>query len=194
MTISAQQKVTVAEYLALETGFECRTELVNGVVEPMPSESDLNQRIVMFLLTLFLQQGVAFYCLRIGAELVVSGAGPTVRMPDLMVLSESLSIALEGQSRSLVTAEMPPPLLIVEVVSPNQAERDYRFKRSEYAARGVAEYWVVDPIEARVTVFELVSGFYEPHEFMGSAMIVSPVLSGLAVSADEVLKAGGEAT
>ena len=36
--------------------------------------------------------------------------------------------------------DMPPPLLVVEVVSPNQKKRDYRYKRTEYAARGIAEY------------------------------------------------------
>ncbi|WP_229642260.1 Uma2 family endonuclease [Waterburya agarophytonicola] len=24
-------------------------------------------------------------------------------------------------------------------------DRDYRYKRSEYAARGIAEYWIIDP-------------------------------------------------
>jgi Uma2 family endonuclease len=34
---------------------------------------------------------------------------------------------------------------VVEVVSPGKAneERDYCYKRSEYAAWGIAEYWIV---------------------------------------------------
>ena len=32
------------------------------------------------------------------------------------------------------------------IVSPNQEKRDYRYKRTEYAARGIAEYWIDDPI------------------------------------------------
>jgi Uma2 family endonuclease len=51
--------------------------------------------------------------------------------------------------------DMPPPLLVVEVVSPNQASRDYCYKLSEYAARGIDEYWIVDPILGRVTVLEI---------------------------------------
>jgi Uma2 family endonuclease len=46
----------------------------------------------------------------------------------------------------IVLMDMPPPLLVVEVVSPNQEKRDYRYKRTEYAARGIAEYWIVDPL------------------------------------------------
>ncbi len=39
---------------------------------------------------------------------------------------------MTGATRSLVLVlmDMPPPLLVVEVVSPNQASRDYRYKRS----------------------------------------------------------------
>jgi Uma2 family endonuclease len=52
---------------------------------------------------------------------------------------------------------MPPPRLVVEVVSPGKTniDRDYRYKRSQYQARGIAEYWIVDPITQRVTVLTL---------------------------------------
>ena len=71
------------------------------------------------------------------------------------------AIAMQGATRSLILLDMPPPLLVVEVVSPNQASRDYRYKRTEYAARGIAEYWIVDAIAQKVTVLEWVEGFYE---------------------------------
>ncbi|WP_321162493.1 Uma2 family endonuclease [Nostoc sp. KVJ3] len=32
------------------------------------------------------------------------------------------------------------------MVSQNQSSRDYRHKRSKYAARSISEYWIVDPI------------------------------------------------
>jgi Uma2 family endonuclease len=50
-------------------------------------------------------------------------------------------VALTGNHRSTITEDMPAPLLVVEVVSPGKAneDRDYRYKRSEYAARGIAE-------------------------------------------------------
>lgn len=58
---------------------------------------------------------------------------------------------------------MPPPLLVLEVVSPGKRnrDRDYRFKRSEYAARGIAHYWIIDPQEQEFICLELKDGLYE---------------------------------
>jgi Uma2 family endonuclease len=36
------------------------------------------------------------------------------------------------------------PELVIEVVSPNSADRDYNEKPAEYLSFGVAEYWVID--------------------------------------------------
>ena len=153
--------MTLEEYLNYNDGTDTQYELVNGELIVMPPESDLNQRIVMFLLSHFLQQGIPSYRLRIGAEIVVSGSRATTRLPDLMVLSEELATALEGASRSTIIIDMPPPQLVVEVVSPGRenSDRDYRYKRSEYAARGIAEYWIVDPLQQRVTVLEWVEPY-----------------------------------
>ena len=70
---------------------------------------------------------------------------------------------------------MPPPELIIEVVSPGRSneERDYRYKRSEYAARGVFEYWVIAPEASKITVFTLDAGFYEGAEYTGEMLIKS---------------------
>ncbi|MEQ8959073.1 MAG: Uma2 family endonuclease [Coleofasciculus sp. C2-GNP5-27] len=192
MTITSQ-KMTLEEYLNYNDGTDTQYELVNGELIVMPPESDLNQRIVMFLLSHFLQQGIPSYRLRIGAEIVVSGSRATTRLPDLMVLSEELATALEGAIRSTITIDMPPPQLVVEVVSPGRenADRDYRYKRSEYAARGIAEYWIVDPIQQQVTVLEWVEGLYEERVFQGNQQIVSPMLPDLDLTSERVINAGG---
>ncbi len=85
--------------------------------------------------------------------------------------------------------EMPPPWLVVEVVSSGQEKRDYRYKRSEYAARGITEYWIVDPLTAQVTVLEWIDGFYEEQVFMGLDKINSAVFTELQVTAEQVLQA-----
>ncbi len=188
--IVASKKMSLEEYLNFDDGTDTRYELENGELIVRSPESDLNQRIAIFLLSLFLQQGIPPYRLRIGAEIVVNGSRATSRLPDLMVLSEELAEALEGSSRSTVTIDMPPPLLVVEVVSPRQENRDYRYKRSEYAARGIAEYWIVDPIQQRVTVLEWVEGLYEETVYTGECAIASPVLGVLELTAQTLLQGG----
>ncbi|MEH1784051.1 MAG: Uma2 family endonuclease [Nostoc sp.] len=58
---------------------------------------------------------------------------------------------------------MLAPTYLVEVVSPGKVneDRDYRYKRSEYAARGISEYWIVDADRARITLLTLVDGLYD---------------------------------
>ena len=187
MTV-ATQKMTLSEFLAYDDGTDNLYELENGELISMPSESDVNQRIASFLFAFFLGLDIPSYRLRIGTELAVSGARVSVRIPDLLVLSEELAAEMNGATRSIVLMDMPPPLLAVEVVSPKQENRDYRYKRTEYAARGIAEYWIVDPIEQKVTVLAWVEGLYEEQVFTGDSLIVSTVLGNLELTVDRVLQ------
>jgi Uma2 family endonuclease len=187
MTI-AIQKMTLEEFLAYDDGTDKLYELEQGELIDMPSESEINRRIAMFLLANFLQLGIPAYRLTMKTEVAVSGSRVSVRVPDLLVLSEELAIEMDGATRSIVLMDMPPPLLVVEVVSPNQEKRDYRYKRSEYAARGIAEYWIVDSIAQKVTVLEWVEGLYEEKLFMGDTKIESSVLGSLDLTVDRVLQ------
>jgi Uma2 family endonuclease len=189
--VTTTQRFTLAEYLAYDDSTDRRYELVNGEVVEMPSESDLNNEIAMYLIGVFIQV-VPVLRLRRGTEVAVMGARATVRVPDLLVLSEELAAALAGANRSIVMIDMPPPLLAVEIVSPGKEneDRDYRYKRSEYGARGIAEYWIVDPAQAQVTVLTLVDGLYEEAVFQGSDHLVSATFPTLEITAKQILQAG----
>jgi Uma2 family endonuclease len=187
MTV-AIQKMTLEEFLAYDDGTDNLYELEYGELVNMPSESETNRRIAAFLLVYFSQLGIPAYRLTMKTELAVSGSRVSVRVPDLLVLSEELATEMEGATRSIVLMDMPPPLLVVEVVSPNQEKRDYRYKRSEYAARGIAEYWIVDPIQRRVTVLEWVEGLYEEKLYAGDNKIESSVLGNMDLTVDRVLQ------
>ncbi|MDZ8222102.1 Uma2 family endonuclease [Nostoc sp. ChiVER01] len=207
MTVAVPKKMTFEEFLSYDDGTDTLYELENGELTPMPSESDINQRIAMFLVTCFLQLGIPSYQLRMKAEVAVHSRQVGVRVPDLVVYSEELAKVMQGATRSIILMDMPPPLLVVEVVSqcvarvprveatdepvrvsPNQENRDYRYKRSEYAARGIAEYWVVDPIAQKVTVLEWVEGFYDERVYQGESAIVSSIFANLQLTAAKVLQ------
>ena len=189
--VTTARRFTLAEYLAYEDGTEQRYELVNGLLVEMPSESDLNNAIAIFLLLTF-SQFIPGRLLRRGTEIVVSGFRATSRLPDLMVLTEESASALVGTPRSIILPDMPPPALVVEVVSPGKEneDRDYRYKRSEYAARGIAEYWIVDPERDRIVLLTLVDGLYEEAVFRGSDRLISQMFPTLELTAKQVLQAG----
>jgi Uma2 family endonuclease len=109
----------------------------------------------------------------------VTGGRATARIPDLTVLSEDLAMQFSETNLAVIMPHMPPPSLVVEVVSPKQDKdkRDYRYKRSEYAARQIPEYWIVDPILNKVTVLELVEGLYEEQVYSGEEPLLSPQFS-----------------
>jgi Uma2 family endonuclease len=178
-------KLSLADYLNLEEVYEGRQEFVDGEIIKMPPESTGNILVTMFLMAQFFQI-IPFYWLRTNTEIVVANR---VRMPDLMILGEVLSDGLDQSGRSTIMEDMPAPLLVVEVVSPGKtnADRDYRYKRSEYGTRGIPEYWIIDPEQQRVSVLPLVDGWYEVEMFEGNVMIQSPQFPQLQLTAQQVL-------
>lgn len=190
MTITTE-KLTLEEYLALDDNTDSRYELVDGDLVAMPPETDRNNVLALYLLAEFLKLVPLHLIRHKDTELVVTGNGPRVRLPGLMILTEELFTAIGGR-RATITSDMPSPALVVEVVSagkPNE-DRDYRYKRSEYAARGILEYWIVDPQRAQVTVLRLVDGLYEEMVFEGTESVVSVMMPELNISAERILRAG----
>jgi Uma2 family endonuclease len=195
MTISkpiGKHWMTLDEYVHYDDDTDTRYELVNGELVAMPTENDINGRIALFLV-LQLAQLVPHRLLRCNSTAIaVSGSRATTRIPDVMVLSEELAMALEQAEKSVITFDMPSPVLVIEVVSPGKLnqDRDYRYKRSEYAARCIPEYWIIDPSRAMVTVLALVDGLYESVEYQGNQTIVSSTFSELRLTAEQVLEVG----
>ncbi len=183
---AASRKMTLEEFFNYDDGTDAIYEFEDGELILMTAESEKNQRIAMFILVCLVQLGIPSSQLRMKTEIVTTGS--RVRVPDLVVFSEELATAMEGAKRSTVMPEMPPPLLVVEVVSPNQSSRDYRYKRSEYGARGVAEYWIVDPIAQKITVLEWIEGFYEEKVYVGDNAIASLVFADLKLTVAQVLQ------
>jgi Uma2 family endonuclease len=188
MTVTTAKKMTFEEFLEFDDGTDNFYELENGELIFMPSESEINRRIATFLLIFFSQLGIPYYRLSMKTEIAVNSRMVGVRVPDLVVFSEELAEVMTDAKRSLILMDMPPPLLVVEVVSPNQENRDYRYKRSEYAARGIAEYWIVDPMQKKVTVLEWVEGFYEEKVFTENDVICSPLFADIKLTVNEVFQ------
>jgi Uma2 family endonuclease len=177
------------DYYAYDDGTGNRYELVDGELVLMPPESIFNSDISMRLLW-ELAKIVPLHLLKYKEIMIeVSGRRAKVRIPDLLVLGEECRAALEATKRGTITHEMPPPLIAIEVVSPGTENevRDYRFKRSEYAARGISEYWIVDPVQNKITVLSLVEGLYEEFIYTGDELIKSEVFPEIKIKVSDIL-------
>lgn len=180
--------LTFEDYLAYDDGTDTRYELVDGELVAMPPESQRNNAIAKRLWAVLLQHVPLERLAYKDTEVEVMGHRARCRIPDLLVHSEESLLAIQDQPRATLTHAMPPPALVVEVVSPGEANRsrDYRHKRTEYAARGIAEYWIVDPETRQVTICQWVDGQYEDKVFQGDAAIQSTVVPQIALTADQL--------
>ena len=57
------------------------------------------------------------------------------------------------------TMQHPAPDLVIEILSKSTAKRDHGIKFEDYAAHGVGEYWLVDPIRQLVEQYKLDEAF-----------------------------------
>lgn len=185
---TSAKRLTFEEFLAYDDGTDTRYELVDGELVEMPTESHENCQIAKLLMfELVKYVSIALLNLK-DVEIEVSGRGAKVRLPDLLVLSQEGYAVVHGKTRNIITRDMPPPILIVEVVSPGEENRirDYRYKRTEYAARGIAEYWIIDPQERRITVCQWVEGQYEDKVFTNESRIESTVIPAFELTAAQI--------
>ncbi|BFM40499.1 Uma2 family endonuclease [Synechocystis sp. LKSZ1] len=161
-----------------------RYEWVNGQLEKMSPPTFLHLLIADRLKTLINQEiqrlQYPWICL---SEIGVRTGWQKSRIADLGVIPRHQ--ALESLEKNAICDD--PPLLLVEIVSPDSIQRDYRYKRSEYAALGVAEYWIVDPQEQKITILCLNEGLYDEQVCEGEMTLTSPQFPELQLSVPDVL-------
>jgi len=193
MTI-AIQRLTFEEYLNYDDGTDTRYELVDGQLVPMSLGTGKHGAIVEYLNDQFRGE-IKRQQLPWTAKAMMAGvrsprgrSWDTSRIPDVTVLSIEQWDAM-AEREAVINLYEPPPFLVVEVVSPSKKVEDYRSKRSEYGLLEISEYWIVDPLEARVTVCILEHQFYDAIAFRGGEQIRSRVFPHLALTATQVLTA-----
>lgn len=65
--------------------------------------------------------------------------------PDISVICDKNKLTDRGCSGA--------PDLIIEIVSPGSRKMDYNLKNALYSNAGVREYWIVDPVKERTTIY-----------------------------------------
>lgn len=180
----AKELLSFEDYLNFSDGTDNRYELVLGKLEIMNPPTVRHFLIAKFLEQIFDREinsrKLDWLCFR---EAGIRTGGQKSRLPDLLIIDQASALELLDNSAIFQTT----PYLIVEIVSPESATRDYRFKRSEYAALEVPEYWIVDPKENTVAVLVLNEGLYEENVYTQPQAIVSTIFTDLKLTVEEIL-------
>lgn len=181
---TTKKLLSFEDYLNYEDGTDNRYELVLGKLELMTPPTVRHFLIAKFLEKVFdseiAKKNLNWLCFR---EAGVRTGWQKSRLPDLFIVEKSAAMTLLDSSAVFETT----PCLIVEIVSPESKKRDYRYKRSEYAALEVPEYWIVDPQENKITILILNEGLYEETVFTGEEKIISFTFSELELKVKEIL-------
>ncbi|MDE0142418.1 MAG: Uma2 family endonuclease [Caldilineaceae bacterium] len=167
------------EYLALDTNH--LIELSHGQLEvlPMPTQSHQLLVIALFELLLnFVREGQLGTVLL--APMRVQLSPGKFREPDILFMR-----AEHDDRRSDRFWEGAD--LVMEIVSPDDPERDKVTKRREYAQAGIPEYWIVDPTNTSITVLTLRGKEYALRgEFVTGETASSVLLEGFRVDVSDV--------
>ncbi|MGK7941743.1 MAG: Uma2 family endonuclease [Crocosphaera sp.] len=179
---------TFEDYLAYDDNSNKCYELFNGELIEMPPESGINVQIANRLFLIFALLLGTDQVRGQGLELEVRGE-PRNRYPDLTIIREEHIKLLE--KRNTIRLFMPPPLLVVEIVSPGelQRHRDYIAKRLQYQDCAIPEYWIIDPENQTVLVLELKDKTYiEIGEVSEANQIISSQFPKLNLSASQLFE------
>jgi Uma2 family endonuclease len=174
---------TEEQYLKMTDHSRRLLEFSDGCIEVLPMPTDKHQVISRFLflaLFAFVQQlgGTVLY-----APLRLQIRAGKFREPDLLLVCDAKDA--RRQNAYWLGAD-----LVVEIVSPDNPERDTIQKRADYAEAGIPEYWIVDPEDETITVLRLAGEQYGEHGlFRRGETATSALLAGFAMPVDDLLDA-----
>ncbi len=170
--------LTLEDYLKYDDQTDTTYELVDGELVAMTLGMGQHGEIADFLNYCFRQEIKRLGQPWVSKQMVIGIQSPrgtrwdTVRIPDVVVLLTSQWQELHNREAVILLNE-PSPILVVEVVSESTKNIDYRAKRSEYSVLDIAEYWIVDPLQEKVTILFLSEGFYDETIFTSSDIVKS---------------------
>lgn len=174
-----------ADYLLWQ--FTERVELLRGKIRQMAAPSVKHQRISIRFSRLLANALWQTACQVFAAPFDVrltrmrdDKAVKTVVQPDLCVICDPSKL----DERGCIGA----PDLIIEILSPGNSRTEMRDKFELYQEAGVLEYWIVNPSEKMIQVFQL----NEQGRYIGLPPVVegdiltTPIVPNLEVDVTEV--------
>lgn len=201
MAQATTKLLTFEEFLEYDDGTDNLYELVGGQVVPMSEPSGRHESISSFIYgELYLEIRLRRLNLEPHPKTLCKLSDKDGRRPDLLVVDKGKWVRNTAKEAAL----KEPSELVIEIVSTNW-EDDYQKKPLWYAAFGVPEYWIVDPLfvidrypnrrnpAIQVpTVSVLTLGEdknYQTRKFTGSERIESQLFPQIALTVDQIMAA-----
>ena len=154
--LPAQGAWSDAAYLWLTDHSNRLIEFTDGRIEELPLPTFTHQSVLLFLYDL-----LRAYLKPRGGVVMVAALRLRVRPgkfrePDLLLLRDRTD-------RRCQDRYWPGADLVVEVVSPDNPDRDLVEKRADYAEARIPEYWIADPSDETIRVLTLQDAAYVEH-------------------------------
>lgn len=172
---------TYADYLTWEDGQ--RWELLYGrpclMAQPSPGHQQISKRLIKALDAYFEDKPCEAY-LPLDVRLFPQASGDDyiVVQPDISVICDPRQLDERGCKGA--------PTLVVEILSPSTAGRDFTAKMDLYREAGVKEYWIVDPFSQEVHVYLLQAHGEKRRTFHKEGTLASPTFPGLELPLSEI--------
>ena len=179
MVITAT-KFTVQDYLNMDG--DVQYELIDGELIMVGSPNEAHQIAVGAL-------GTRMYVFSDDRDLGKIFFSPfDVLLSDTDVVQPDILFVSNERAHIRTPANIQgAPDLVVEILSPSSAIRDWREKMALYSEHGVEEYWIVDPMRRVVWLMLLRGGILEIAGTYGIGDTVSStVLAGFSVKVDDI--------
>ncbi len=178
--IPEKERYTHEDYLRLPEG--APYQLIDGELVMAPSPTVYHQRLIFRLarkLHDFVEERDLGEVFVSPIDVYLSEADTP--QPDVVfVARDRLGIVGEQEIEGA-------PDLVVEVLSPSTAYYDLRKKKRLYQRSGVKEYWIVDPIEESIEVYENAGERFDLIDRAeGETRAASRLLEGFAVDLSAV--------
>lgn len=147
--VKKQGEYTLGDYYALPD--ERRVELIDGVIYDMSAPTSTHQLIALELGSLFRTyiKGKKGSCLPLVSpvDVQLDCDDKTMVQPDVLIVCD--------RDKVIKRCVYGAPDLIVEILSASTRKKDMFIKLTKYKEAGVREYWLVDPDNKKVLVYDL---------------------------------------
>jgi Uma2 family endonuclease len=172
-TRTTDDLLTVKDFYALVPDGQ-KADLIDGVIYMASPDSSHASNLISFVQ--FLLRGFVA-ARKVGG--IVSGSRWAFRLAKRSAPEPDVAyVAPERRHLIRYGGVRGAPDIAVEVVSRDSIDRDYRLKWRKYQSAGVREYWIIDPVQDKLTFLLLNNGRYRRVPLEGKNIFRSEVLPG----------------